>query len=51
MPKFAPGPFEGEQRRNRRPRPAKAVAAEIEEILAHFRKAKGHADQYDSGQS
>lgn len=51
MPKFAPGPFEGEQRRNRRPRPAKAIAAEVAEILAHFRKAHEHAEQYDNSQS
>jgi hypothetical protein len=39
MPKFAPGPYEGEQRRNPEPRPVEKIQAEVAEMLAHFRKA------------
>lgn len=45
MPKFAPGPFKGEQRRNPKPRPVAAIKAEVDEMLAHFRKASERAKQ------
>ena len=36
---FKPGPWKGEQRTNREPRDAKAIKAEIEKMLADFRKS------------
>ena len=43
MPHFEPGPFQGEQRRNPKPRPVADIKAEIDEMLAYFRKATAQA--------
>lgn len=42
---FKPGPYKGEQRRNPKPRPVAAIKAEVDEILAHFRKAIDRAEK------
>ena len=45
MPKFSPGPYKGEQRRNPKPRPVSAIKAEVDEMLAYFRKATERAKE------
>lgn len=40
MPEFSPGPYKGEQRKHPKLRPASAIKAEIDKMIADFRKAK-----------
>ena len=39
MPYFKPGPNKGDQRNNRPLRPASEIKAEIDQLVAKFRKA------------
>lgn len=43
MPMFSPGPYKGEQRRNPAPRPAAEIKAEVDEMIAHFRRTDAKA--------
>ena len=45
MPHFAPSPNRGDQRNNRPMRPASAIKAEIDKMIADFRKANKGADK------
>ena len=39
MPEFKPGPYRGEQRKHQKLRPASEIKAEIEKMIADFRKS------------
>ena len=40
MSTFAPGPYKGPQRKHEKLRPASTIKAEIDKMIADFRKAK-----------
>lgn len=40
MPTFSPGPYKGPQRKHPKLRPASTIKAEIDKMIADFRKAK-----------